>query len=242
MNKFSIFLFALITVSIFSSCQKDNTTPDNTSDVNDEEIVEIVTTALMFDSEGLTSDAAEAAKTAESYDSAEANTEICGTPFDSTIVYEINRPNVTGTYTSTIGWMLECNSFNIPIALIWNSSTTGDYETMFLESEDNSTSDFTVTELLTGPNFIINGTFNRDGIQGFKEGDMPIFTSSTTFNLNDLAISKIDQQIVGGEGTFLITGIGPLGNLLSIEGGIVFNDDGSAIITINGNTYEIDLY
>lgn len=238
MKSVSIFFLALISISLFSSCEKESTTPEN---ITDEEVVEILTGALISDTEGITAEAVEVAAVAEPYESGNPNEPICGTLFDSTLTYNINTAQINANYTSSFGWTLECNNFGIPITLIWSSNTEGNYESNRFLSEDSGMSNLTVTDLITGPNFMINGSYTREGTQESKIGNMRSFESLTNLALNELAISKTTQTVVSGNGTFLMTGTGSEGGTFSVEGGIVFNGNGTATVTVNGNTYTITL-
>jgi hypothetical protein len=88
---------------------------------------------------------------------------------------------------------------------------------------------------------MINGSYTREGTQESKIGNMRSFESLTNLALNELAISKTTQTVVSGNGTFLMTGTGSEGGTFSVEGSIVFNGDGTATVTVNGNTYTITL-
>lgn len=238
MNKFSIFFLSLISMSLFSSCEKVSNTPE---DITDEEVIDILSGALTSDTEGITAEAVEVAAVAESYESGNPNEPICGTLFDSTLTYNINTAQITANYTSSFGWTLECNNFGIPITLIWSSSTEGNYELNRLRSEDSGISNLTVNDLITGSNFVISGSYTREGTQESKIASMRSFASLTQLTLDELSISKMTQKVVSGSGTFLMTGTGSESGTFSVEGSIVFHGDGTATVTVNGNTYTITL-
>jgi hypothetical protein len=88
---------------------------------------------------------------------------------------------------------------------------------------------------------MLNGTYNRSGSQTSKVRDRNSFTSELDMTLASLSVNKNTLQIDGGTGTFTLTGSVAGGGSFSYEGSITFLGNGMATITINGETYEIDL-
>ena len=241
MKNWSLIILTFAMIGIFSSCEKDESNTPETSNISNEEVVEIVAAALMSQSEGVSSDASEAAQVATNYSDENANIPSCGESYDSTFLRNIDNAFITTAYTLDYAWTLNCNNFNIPSSLDWSSQKSGTYETNRMESDDSSTTTLNVSNLITGSNFLMNGTFNRTGSQISKVGNMNTFTSSIHCDLVDLTVGKQSRQIESGIATFFITAQISDGDPFAIEGSITFLGNGAATILVNGEIFEIDL-
>lgn len=235
------FLFLTLAIVVFaSSCEKETSNVESET-ISEEEAVDVVTGALMADSEGVTSEASEAAKVADTYDEGVENAAVCGQTYDSTFVKSYNGTNLSAAYSSAVSWTINCNDFNIPVSLDWGWTTQGDYESLRLLSNDNASSSWNVGNLITGSMYLISGSYTRSGNQESKVRNMNSFTSEVDINLTNLEVSKETYEIESGEGTFVLTGETSTGATFSFEGSIVFLGNQMATLTINGTTYDIDL-
>ena len=224
-----------------TSCEKEDNTPED-QEVSIEDAADALMGALSNSSEGLAAEMEAAAKVADEATQKNLTVLECGETRDSTTTYSLNNSYITANYSTTWSWGLVCNAQSIPTAVTLGRATQGTYETARMSSDDSAESDWTVTQLLTGPNFVINGSYERDGSQASKVRDMRSFTSDILFTLDDLNIDKGTRRITSGIASFSISGASSTGNSFSFEGDIVFNGDGSATFIINGEQYTIDLY
>lgn len=239
-NNLPFFFFMLLTLAFgFTSCNKDDN--DDTSIIATEEAVAVVESALISGTAGIADEVSDATLVALEYTEKDLNGGNCGETFDSTLTRNVNRDRVTASYTSTWLWTVNCNNVMIPTSLDFARTTSGEYETRRLNSDDNAASEWTIDGLISGDVWTLNGTYNRTGSQTSKVRDMNTFTSELDMNLSALTVNKNTLEIDGGTGTFTLVGNNTNGNSFSFEGSISFLGNGMATVTINGETYEIDL-
>lgn len=236
------YLFIAIFLAAASvACNKEETGQPQSEAVSNEEIVALVEGALVADTEGLAAEMQDAAYVADEALEKD-NTLPCGETFDTTVVRNYSSAHFTAAYTSNWNWTLNCNDLNIPLSLDFNRQSQGEYETPRMESSDNAEGSWTVSNLTLGANYILNGSYSRQGSQTSKVRQQNSFTSSIEIAVAELNFSKADREIVSGSATFILTGSGTGGNVnFTHQGSIVFNGNGTATLTVNGNSYDIDL-
>lgn len=241
---FGFFRFLILaTIALFlvftTSCEKENTTgPDET--LTEEEVVGVVEGALLMNTEGVTAEALDAATTSDEY--LEKNNGPCEASFDTMVVRSYSGARISSSYTSHWGWTVHCNDLMVPNALDFSRTTVGIYETLRMSSDDNAVSSWTVDNLIAGDNYIINGNYTREGSQMSKVRSQNTFTSSISVELTDLQVHKELKRIESGTATYSLSGQSNNGTSFLYEGEIIFLGNGNATVTINGNTYEIDLF
>lgn len=239
----SLFTFMILLSVGFtsSSCENEKEEPA-TAVIEEEEILAIVSVALVADSEGATAEAVKMADVAEKALEPSTASIACGETSDSTFVTTINETWITGTYENALTWGLNCNNNNIPISIFYGRQMDGNYETERLLSEDEAESNWLMESLLIGPNYILNGRYERNGTQESKVREMHALTSTVLLEVENLNIDKGEKQIVSGVATFTLNGTINNETSFSQTGTIVFLGDGQANIIFNGNTYTVDLY
>lgn len=235
-------LLILLTVGFTSfSCENEKEEEPETATLEDEEILAIVSVAVVADSEGAAAETVEMAEAANKALDPSTSSIACGETSDSTFLTTINESWITGTYENALTWGINCNG-NIPISIFYGRQMDGNYETERMISDDLSSSDWLMESLLTGPNYIINGRYERNGTQESKVREMRTFSSTVVLEVEDLNVDKGEKQIVSGIATFTLSGTVNNEATFSQTGTIVFLGDGTANIIINGNTYTVDLY
>lgn len=239
-NNLHFFALALIAVTMsFTACNKDEN--DTTSIISEEEAVAVLEGALMNSTFGIGSEVADAAYIALQYSEKDGLGGPCGAAFDSTVTRSINETRVIAAYTTTWHWKVNCNNAMVPTSLDFDRTSSGEYETSRMASEDSAISDWTISNLVLGSAWTLNGTYTRNGSQTSLIRNQNSFTSELTMNISSLTVNKSTLRVDSGSATFLLTGNSTGGNSFRFEGTIVFSDNGTATVTINGQTYEIDL-
>ncbi|MDZ4680992.1 MAG: hypothetical protein SH848_12645 [Saprospiraceae bacterium] len=235
-------LFLLLMASLFvASCNKE--TEELQDVLNEDEIVAVVEGALLADTDGLAAQSEDAVYIAEQYMVKDGlGGGPCGETKDSTVSYNYSNPLVTASYNATFVWTLNCNNASIPQSLDFDRTAEGNYETARMLSDDSAVGDWLVENIVTGANYVINGTYSRQGSQTSKVRNQNAFTSSLLFGLDDLNLDKGTRRIVSGIASFTLTGNGTAGRSFSYEGDLVFNGNGSVTIMVNGHSHTIDLY
>lgn len=244
-----VLLFLGISLIGFSSCQEEeDNAPEPTPQeegLTEEEAADLVETALTIESAGLTQEIADVAAMSESYEFPEEeneafeNTALCGVLFDTTIVRTVDNNFITAEYTTHTALTLICNQLNIPLELSFDRSMEGSYETNRWLSDDSAQGAWSLTNLLTGQNFLLNGNYVRAGYQKQKIKEKE-FTSTITFDMSEIAISKTDYQIQSGLVDFVIEGETTSGQTFEITGQFVFEGNQTGTLTINGNSYPVE--
>lgn len=238
-----LFGFALLLCCsiLFFACEKDDTTTGEEETITNEEAVDLVEGALMSQSQGLAKTAEDAANITDEYLEGD-NASFCGLAFDTTLNWGINTNRITGSYEVAWGYTLNCDNFNLPKSIDFVSSVAGNYETQRLLSDDSASSNLLLDDIFFGSAYTLSGSYTRNGTQTSKVRNENTFNSNTQIDITDIKVDKTTKRITSGAGTFLLTGSITGGSDFTIEGTIVFLGDGAATVTINGETFEIDLY
>lgn len=236
---FSITIFAFA-MSLTACDKKDD---ESTANLSNEEVLAVLEGALSSGTQGINSEVNDAIFITQQYAQKAGNNAFCGQTIDSTATRNINNALIVASYTTTWNWSLSCNNLRLPTSIDFHRTTNGDYETARITSVDNANGDWTINNLLTSPSYTLTGSYTRQGNQTLK---MPTtsrnsFTSTVNTTIHSLSVNKNTLRIESGTATFTLTGIGSASNSFSYEGNIVFNGNGSATVTINGQTFEIQL-
>lgn len=221
----------------FAACDKEA----SIANLSNEEVALVVEGALSNGTQGISAEVSDAIFITQEYAQKTGNNERCGETFDSTVTRNINEVRVTANYTTTWNWTVHCNNLKIPTSLDFGTSSSGEYETMHMASDDNASSDWTIGNLLTGSSYTLQGSYTREGSQTSKVRDQNSFTSDLNVIITSLNVNKNTLRIDSGSATFTLTGSGTGGNSFSYEGTIIFNGNGAATITINGESFDIQL-
>ncbi len=240
-NLFGQFVMLAAFAILATSCNKETEEPQNV--LNEDEIVAVVEGALLSDTDGLAAQSEDAVYVAEQYTTKDAlGGGPCGETKDSTVNYSYSDARITAAYTSTFVWTLNCNNASIPQSLDFDRTANGNYETARMISNDNATGDWLVENIVLGANYVINGTYVRQGTQTSKVRNLNAFSSNLQVVLDDLNLDKGTHRIVSGIASFTLSGSGTGGRSFSYDGDLVFNGNGSVTIIVNGNSHTIDLY
>lgn len=233
----ALFVFAILA---FSSCDREDEVDVSINSLNEDEVVALVEGALTSDTEGVAK-ASEDAITLTEESLEKTPDQVCGMSMDTTVSRNYNGARISSVYTLQWDWILTCNDLMIPQTFTFNRTLDGSYESLRLISEDSATGSWEVSNLITGDAYILNGSYMRGGNQGSKVRLQNSFESTISVTLTEVTVDKQDYQITGGTGSFDISGSGTGGYSIDYEGTIIFLGNGTAEITINGNTYIIDL-
>lgn len=231
--------FLTITTFFLTSCSKDDDTITST-EITDEEAVELVEASLQKSTGGLN-------ETTKSY-SEELTTditlnELCDTLYEETFPYTFNGNFIEAEYNIDWSYQMNCNNLNIPETVEFDATSSGTYTTQRIESNDSSQASFNISGLQpTADAYVFNGNFKRDGNQKITINQKTkSINSALSIEITDITVEKVAYEIISGNGLLNLTGTTNEGNSFSFEGSIIFNGNGAATLTLNGNTYEISL-
>lgn len=238
--------FLNLTLSVFvllftmTSCSKNETAEQA---ISEEEAVEIVERSFASNSAGLEMQIQETSKMTTDELDAQNNNDPCGVFVDSTITFT-NQPGTIRTYEYNFAWNAELVCINnfIPQSINFNFNSDGQYDTPRMASNDNATYAFVITGLLpNADHYIYNGSSTRNGSQISKIGNQNEISSTLNYTTTNLKFNKAAQIIDEGEMEFTLSGNVVDGGNFSYEGTATFNGNGSVTITLNGNTFEIQI-
>lgn len=235
MTSFKKFIpFIVLIISVFASCDKAD---EIIEAISESDAVEIIEANLQNEAGGLVTNLEDIV---EQLVSAVASGELCDTLYTETIEEDFQGVRFQSEYTSELSYEMVCNSFDIPQSATFFTSTSTMYSSSRIVSDDDS--DFSGNALGLQPSSMtmnIDGDYSRTGAQELNFMEQKNITSTLTFDLAALEMSKQDFEIQSGNGTFSLTGSTP-DETFSFDGAIVFNGGNTATLTINGTTYQLD--
>jgi len=231
----SIFQIAIfiLAFAVFNSCGKDAELPELTT----AEVADILEPALQKASGGLSQyiqalidNVAEIAMDG-----------VCDSVYSKMVVYNNSGAVIQGAYSSDWIFDLNCNNLSIPQSAAYTASADATYSTSRIISAD----DISFSGMLEGlpaslDIYDLICTYTRIGTQEFTGADPKSLNSSLVMNLMNIEIEKAANIIQSGTGTFTLVGDID-GTNISNAGSITFNGGGTATLTIDGETFEVDL-
>ena len=238
----NLIVFALLGTLLFSTaCEKESDIP-NEEAITTEETVALVEAALAEGAEGIANEVDDAVEAAELVLEKTLTNVYCGISKDSTLSRNFSSARFSGNYATSWQWILNCNEQEVPQSLDFSRTASGDYESLRLISDDKADGTWAMTNLVSGSAYLFNGSYVRNGSQVSKVREQKSFSSTIEFTVQDLSVGKIKRRITGGTATLLIKGQSSSGENFSINGNVEFLGNGAAVLTINGQTYPIDIY
>lgn len=223
----------------FYSCSNDDASASN----EEKDAVDAITYSLQSDSNGL----AKSIESASAYASEEnlyarAASLECAVPYTASYNEAWEGSSYSYSYSIERNTQLSCTAESEPSSLSYNATYEGVYDTPRMSSNDNASLQWSLTGLeAAATNAILDGSYVRNGTQVSKVREQNTFTSTLTYNLNAINVSKTAHQIVSGSASVAFSGLSSNGNAYTYNGEITFNGNGTATLVLNGNTYTINL-
>jgi hypothetical protein len=249
-----------------ASCKKSNSTPGLSANVSSTEAIDMVSSSLSLNSNGVATTADDATTVASTQSltlsgsstvapggvSRNANVlnraevKVKGLDCGDTKNDTITRSNTIGSsisyqYTSIYTFTLHCAA-SLPDSLTGSSTFTGTYSGPFISSVYTGTTTSSVTGILpTAGSYTFNGTYSRNGNFQSKKDTSNHGSHTVNITVSNLTLSKSTRTITGGTATFSVTGNVPKKGDWSYSGTLVYNGDGTANLTVSGTVYIINL-
>lgn len=149
--------------------------------------------------------------------------------------------SITYNYTSIYSFTLNCNN-SLPDSLTSSSAFTGTYSGPIISSVFTGTTNFSVTGLpAASTNFVINGTYTRNGAFQSKRDTTNTGTHSVTITIKNLTITKSARTILSGTANISVTGTTVKKGSWSYTGTLTYNNDGTATLSLSGINYKINI-
>jgi hypothetical protein len=226
----------------FYSCTNDDNAGSSTT-AQEQDAVDAISYSLSSGSNGLSRTMA----TATSY-GAQQNLYVgtplleCGQPYSANFEDAFTGTNYSFSYSVSRTAQMSCTAEAQPSSFAYTATYQGTYDTPRMSSDDNAVGEWTVTGLDPATNTVtFNGSYVRNGTQVSKVRNQNTFTSTLTYQLNSITVSKQTQSIVSGSASIDFAGIASNGNQFTRSGSVTFNGNGTATLVLGGNTYTINL-
>ncbi len=234
------------------SCKKDASTTTSAA-VTTDQAADIAAGSLAENSNGFTSITDDissnatgqvAASTGLTINSAGTNTitkQLCGTTVSDSLTNQGSADSVTWSYFRKYTHTLNCNASEKPDNIVNTLAFNGSYSGPNLSSNDSGSANVTIGHLEPdSATFLVNGEYKRSGSFTSKVGNKASGSRSVDIVVTNVTLSKPARKITGGTATINISVTLPK-KTYTFTGTITFNGDGSAVLTINGTAYTIDL-
>ncbi len=239
MKKLSFFIMSLVVV--FFSCNKED--EPNQIEISSEEAAVLIATSLGEDQGGLQSIFTDAITVVNDVSSANSGGRVaaCGASDNTTFSYE-SQPGETPSfaYSYDYGWTLVCGNDSQPSMVNLSLSYDGTMNSPDFLFSFEGNSGFDVTDILQEI-VTINGTHNQEVSYDIRsEGQQFNGNNTFAYTLTDIKVDAASSSVQSGTAAVLLAGVTNRG-VYAINATIVYNGDGSATVTINGDVYGIDL-
>ena len=227
----------ILSIAILASVSLSGCSKEKNKEVTEEDAVEIIEASLKENSAGLS-------ETVTKYTEAlmgEFINDNCSQNYDTTYNFSYLGALIESNYTITWGYVLSCSN-GLPSTINLNVTTQGTYSTNRVSSDDNSNTDFTITGLLpSATSLTYNGDITRSGSQTITiNSNTREITSTINLSVSELSVNKTSYEIESGTAVATLSANNG-SETFSFSGDIIFNGNGSATFTINGNSYTITM-
>lgn len=232
MKKLSALMPAFFCILLFSSCQKEASPESNQSDQNSEEasINQITSTFKDIEFSKIILDIAEIADIENIRNGEIQFRKTCN---ESITTGNGNLNNLDQGTIFDYSWRYKftCQD-GLPTLITYSRSATGSVTNDLFDWTGKDDGQWTLD--LTQSEYILNGTYTRDGITQSHHPQKDTYTDKLAIELTKLNIKKSHPyNIQGGTGRIIYDAQYSNGIQLSIPATIKFNGDNSATITIN---------
>jgi len=229
--------FALIATSIFVGCTKDapQTKPANLTDA---QAVSMIANSLALNSNGLTS-----IKNDITLYALNVQSNGCGI-IDSFALAKQWTPQSPINYNYALGYNYKVNCNNSVLNNL-NSNITynGSFDASTLSVVNTGASAITVSSLdNTISTFTLTGTYQSQDAFQLNDGSSLAGNASIVITVQSLIVDKATKSIMNGAADVLLTGtLKTHKKPFSFSANVVFKNDGTAVIILNGVSYGADL-
>lgn len=229
------FTFSIIAslIILLSSCRKDA----DTKEMSEEEAIESIEQFVAEESGGY---AEYLVQLIEIYQETNNN---CNYSSDSTITRSRNIGLTTYNSIANYAYTLSCVN-GTPDILTITTSASRDFDAPRVSASANTTtSNTTLSNLITGTAFEYNGTYALSGDITSKIRQRGAFDYNFSMTSSRIMIDKSTQKITGGTATVTFSGgVTGINNIpFSYTGTITFNGNGTATLVLQGNNYTITI-
>jgi len=238
--KKSFFLLPIFLSAFFIiSCERAN----NTDDTYTEDVAEDIAAALGSTNTGISEEIAETIAMAEEYAASSLKSIMEDTVYLVDTSYTKTSPagsliTYSFAFEMQFGYVFSNNKL---ASINYNSSVEGEFDAPRLGSSESRTSEWTMTGVeITASEYILNGSSDRTGNSQSKVRNKSQVMSSSSISLSNVTVNKSTLEITGGTLSWEIDGT-VNGESFAYSATIVYMGDGLAQLSLNGNTYNVDI-
>lgn len=167
----------------------------------------------------------------------------CGLVITDTVSRQSSSSStlVTYSYNSIYNFTLNCIN-SVPSDMTSILAYNGNFSGPVWLLTDTGTTNFAVTGLSPqATDFVLNGEYKRQGSFHSKIDTTKHGYRNVDIVVTALTLLKPARTIVSGTATITVSGYTPKKGKFTFDGTLVFKNDGTANLTINGNAYNINL-
>ncbi len=227
---------ALLLVGVMAACKKGNGSSQPNNNATDQ-AADLVTASLSTSTQGALSGTTDLTVSADAKLHVDTT---CGVTWADSV----NRSIPFGTqynYTYKAKYTYTYNCGTSP-SVNTTAAYSGSFVTPNLASTFSGSSDFTISGVNhLSPTYSINGEYKRSGSFQSKTDTSFEGTHSVDITVTNLVLVKPLRIIKSGSASFTISGDMPKRGAFNYTGTIVFNGGDNATLTVNGQTYLINL-
>ncbi len=227
------FIFTLL---LIISCSKDDKME---TVLQNDEAMEVVQTSLQKSTSGFNEEIEKSAmQTNEDY----SQNATCGEIYQDSFTNNYEGEFVNSNYNLMWQYTLLCSNINVPQSLDLNASSSGFYQTEHIASVDQSESNLLISGIEpSNSNYTFSGDYKREGTQELNFLQSRSLTSTIKLAFDAIVVDKETYQIQSGSATVTLYGTNANNQSFEFNGDVVFTGNRTAILTLNGTTYNIDL-
>jgi len=232
--------FVLFLLAGIMGCTKNNSQPLANSDDPADQAAILVASSVSVNSNGTFNVADGLVIDAQAKVTIDT---LCGTTWtDSASTTSPIGAQTTYSYKSKYVYTINCGtSNNFSGSATSDLTYSGSFDGPNLSSTNSGTSDFTVTGLGKGStDYILNGEYKRSGSFQSKTDNSYSGTNDIDIVVTNLVLSRPARIVQSGSATVTVSANTVKKGNFSYNGIIVFNNNNTATLTINGNIYVID--
>jgi hypothetical protein len=242
MKTLRLSMIALMLLGVMA-CNKGNTTFNgNTGATATDQAAGLVTASLSANTNGAFNTMSDVSVETQAHVSIDS---LCGTTWTDSVNRKIpaTQGGVSYNYAAKYTYTLNCDS--VTKKGIYNGSSTatsvysGSYSGPNLSSTNSGSSLMVIQGLGHGSSvYTVNGDYKQSGSYTSKADTG---TTSVAITLTNIVLSKPFQIIKSGTATISVNGMSSRNGSFSYSGVLVFNNDNTAVLTLNGTIYDINL-
>jgi hypothetical protein len=237
----SISLVALFLLAVVSCDDESN----SATVMSNDEAADQIALSLSESSSGLTVTVDETVSVTETAVEANAGARTTACGYSENFNFSTSNPQgslITFSYTFAYSYALSCGTDSLPASMQTLVTYSGEFDAPRLASAHTGDGVLTVTALdNTSTAYSIDGSYSRDGSFESKVNNLSAGSNTLVMAIDDLVVNKTTKRIESGSASITLTGTVTGKGDYSFTASIIFNGDGTATATLNGDIYSVDL-